>query len=414
LTAFRSPSCRPFRRTAALFALVAGAVALMAGCSRESQEGGGGFSMPPLPVETELVKAEPVVDRFTAVGSLEASESIVVVAEIDAIVVALPFREGQAIAAGGMIAQLDDDELAAQVARAEAIRDQRRATYERIANIVEQRAGAPQDLDDAAAALKVADAELELARARLAKTRISAPFPGIAGRRLVSRGAFLRSGTPITDLARIDELRVNFTAPERLLGRLRRGATVTITTTAFPDDELSGTIDVIDPVVDPATRSARVVARVANRDGLLRPGMSADVSVVLSERPDALTVSNEAVFVQRGQTLVYVVQPDSSVAPRPVSLGLRQVDRVEIVAGLEAGDRVVHAGHQKLFPGAKVVPIDAAAGAQPRGAAATAAAAAPAGGAAPADSAAEVSADGDRAGPDGGPLRAGSASEDGS
>jgi membrane fusion protein (multidrug efflux system) len=344
--------------------ILAPILCLTAGCGDEGG-GGGGFAFPPLPVETELVQVSVVVDRFSALGSLEASESIVVVAEIDATVESLPFREGEPIAAGEIIAQLDDDERAAQVARAEAVLAQQRATYDRIRDIVEDGAGAPQDLDDAAAALKIAEADLNLARARLAKTRIKAPFRGITGRRHVSPGAFLRAGATITDLVRIDELRVNFTVPERLLGRLRRGASVTVATNAFPGHDLTGTIDVIDPLLDSGTRSARVLARVSNRDGLLRPGMSANVSVVLSARENALTVPNEAVVVQSGQTLVYVVQPDSSVAPRPVTLGLRQADRVEIVDGLEPGARVVRAGHQKLFPGARVLPVDSGAGAGP-------------------------------------------------
>jgi membrane fusion protein (multidrug efflux system) len=99
------------------------------------------------------------------------------------------------------------------------------------------------------------------------------------------------------------------------------------------------------------------VARDDNPEGRLRPGMSADVSVVLSARENALTVPSEAIFVQGGQSLVYVVGADSTVSTRSVTLGLRQPGSVEIVAGLEAGDRVVRAGHQKLFPGAKVLPV---------------------------------------------------------
>ncbi|MFO7654413.1 MAG: efflux RND transporter periplasmic adaptor subunit [Candidatus Krumholzibacteriia bacterium] len=342
---------------AAAAAAAAVLVAAAAGCDRE-QAAGGGFSPPPMVVETALVESGEVVDRFTAVGSLAADDAITVVAEIDGIVAELPFREGQPVAAGDLILRLDDAELRAQVARAEAVRDQRRSTHERVLRVVEQGAGAPQDLDDAAAALKVADAELSLARARLAKTRVTAPFPGLTGARRVSPGAFIRAGTPVTDLAAVDELRVNFTVPERIVSRLRVGAPVNVATTAYPDLVLDGTIDVVEPVLDPATRSARVVARVPNLERLLRPGMSADVAVVLGSRSQALTVPSEAVFMQTGQTLVYVVQPDSTVAPQPVTLGLRQPGTVEVLSGLEAGVRVVRTGHQKLFPGARVVPVD--------------------------------------------------------
>jgi membrane fusion protein (multidrug efflux system) len=330
-------------------------LALLAGCAKE--EAGGGFSMPPMPVEVAVVTEGPVVDRFTGVGSIEAGEEITVVSEIDALVVKLPFVEGQAIRTGGLIAQLDDAELRAQVARAEALRDQQQITFDRVKAVVDQGAGAPQDLDNAAATLKVAEANLDVALAKLSKTRITAPFDGILGTRRVSPGAFLRAGTTITDLAQIHRIKVTFTAPERFLGRLLHGARVSVSTTAYPDHVFTGAIDVIEPQLDASTRSARILARVDNPEQLFRPGMSADVSVVLGERSQALTVPSEAVFVEGQQAFVYVVGPDSVVVRTPLTLGTRLPHLVEVLSGLESGAMVVRAGHQKLFPGAKVMPI---------------------------------------------------------
>ena len=189
--------------------------------------------------------------------------------EIDGVVVQLPFHEGSAVEKGGLIAQLDDAQLRAEVARTEALRDQSQSTYNRVKAVVDQGAGAPQDLDDAAAALKVAEANLALARSRLSKTSIVAPFSGVLGARRVSPGAFLRAGQPITDLAKLDELRVNFSAPERYLGQLRKGAEVSISTTAYPGYVLRGRIDVVDPVLDPVeTRGVTAVEQACHFRGL--------------------------------------------------------------------------------------------------------------------------------------------------
>jgi membrane fusion protein (multidrug efflux system) len=335
-----------------------------AGCSKEKGVAGGGFSMPPTPVETAAVTRGPVIERFDAVGTVEAGDAITVVSEIAAAVVSLPFREGDPVQRGALIARLDDSQLAAELARAEAVRDQRQSAYDRIKAVVDEGAGAPQDLDDGAAALKVAEADLALARARLAKTRITAPFGGILGARRVSPGAFLRAGDAITDLARIDELRIKFAAPERYLSKLHRGAPVTVSTTAYPDHPLTGAIDVIEPVLDPRTRNASIVARVQNPEGLFRPGMSADVTAILAQRDRALTIPSEAVFAEGNQILVYVVREDSTVARTLLTLGTRLPDVVEVLGGLEEGARVVRAGHQKLFEGAKVMPVEAAGGAQ--------------------------------------------------
>ncbi len=316
--------------------------------------------MPPMPVEVSAVMVQKVVDKFEGVGTIEAIEAITVVSEMDAAAKAFPFKEGGFIRRGELIARLDDAQLAAEVARAEALLAQSQSTYDRVKIIVDQRAGAPQDLDDAAAALKVAQANLDLAKARFAKTRIVAPFDGIIGARRVSVGTFLRVGQAITDLANIDEIRVTFSAPERLLSRLSQGATVAVSTTAFPGYELQGQIIVIEPMIDPTTRSAGVVARVSNPERKFRPGMSANVSAVLSERPEALTIPNEAVFGSGNQTFVFIVKPDSTVARVPLTLGIRLPDVVEVLEGLQPGMTVVRAGHQKLFDGGKVMPISSA------------------------------------------------------
>ena len=97
-------------------------------------------------------------------------------------------------------------------------------------------------------------------------------------------------------MANIDEIRVTFSAPERFLEQLNSGATVTVSSPAFPGHNLAGQIAVIEPMIDAATRSARIVARVQNLGRRFRPGMSANVSAVLSERTNALTIPNEAVF----------------------------------------------------------------------------------------------------------------------
>ncbi|RPI06960.1 MAG: efflux RND transporter periplasmic adaptor subunit [Ignavibacteriae bacterium] len=335
----------------------AGVVLGAAGCSSNPQAGGGKFSMPPTPIEVTHALKQKVEDKFGVIGSIEAIEAITVVSEIDGTIIRIPFTEGGVIRKGELIAQLDDAQLAAELKRAEALMEQSKTHFDRVQVIVNQKAGAPQDLDDAAADLKVAEANLSLAKSRFAKTRITAPFDGTIGARKVSVGTFVRSGMPITELANIDEIRVNFSAPEKYLPLLNRGASVLVSTIAYPGIALPGRIIAVEPVLDPGTRSARVVARVSNPGRKFHPGMSASVSVVLNERPDAVTVPNEAVFANGDQSFVYVVKSDSTAARVPVTLGTRMTDVVEIVQGLTPGTEVVKAGYQKLFEGARVMPI---------------------------------------------------------
>jgi len=316
-----------------------------------------GFQMPPVPVEVSEVKAEMVRDRFRALGSVEANEIVQIVSEINAVARQLPFTEGQAVHRGQLLAQLDDVEIGAEALRAEALRDQAKVNFERAQQLFEQKAASSQELDDASAALKVAEANARLAGARLSRTRITSPFEGVVGRRLVSPGAFLRVGDPITEVAALDVVKISFAAPERFLSQLRVGGRIEITTVAYPGQAFTGRVHVVDPILDPASRTVRLVATAPNPGRRLRPGMSADVSATLAERADALTVPDEAVFAQGDQSFVYVVKADSSVARQAILIGSRDSARVEVREGLQAGDRVVRAGYQKLFDGARVMPI---------------------------------------------------------
>jgi membrane fusion protein, multidrug efflux system len=335
-------------------ALMAGAIAFLAGCQAKQA---GGFQMPPTPVEAAVVDQSTVTDRFEAVGSIEANEEITVVSEIDALVTALPFREGSAVAKGDLIAQLDDSKLAADVRRAEATVEQKKASFDRIKSVVDQKAGAPQDLDDAAADLKRAEADLAYAQANLAKTHIVAPFSGVIGSRRVSPGAFLRAGSAITDLTQFELIKVRFSAPERFYPSLTRGSMVEVSTTAFPDYKLQGTIDVVEPMIDPATRSVNIIAKVQNPEGKFRPGMSANVTAVLNQRERALLIPDEAIFAEGNQSLVYLIKADSTVTRTPITIGTRMRDVVEVLSGLKPGDHIVKAGHQKLYEGARVMAV---------------------------------------------------------
>jgi membrane fusion protein (multidrug efflux system) len=282
----------------------------------------------------------------------------------------LPFVEGQSVDSGAMIARLDDSEFRAEAERTQAERDQAQSNYDRAQKLAADKMVSAQELEDSRTALRVAEAVAALARARLEKTRIRAAFPGLVGVRRVSVGAYMREGAVITDLTRVDEMKVSFSAPERFAKALRAGVPVELHTPAFPGERFAGRLSVVDPVVDSGTRTLRLVARIPNPGARLRPGMSADVSVTLAERADALVVPDEAVFAEGNQTYVYVVKPDSTVAKAEVELGTRDSSQVEIVRGISPGVRVIRTGHQKLYEGARVMPIPAGGGPAPQAAAA--------------------------------------------
>ncbi len=359
--AARLPFAPAAGRPGALLAL-AFALAVLPSCSGKAG-GQAGFQMPPTPVEIASVTPTTVSDQFRALGSIDSDEQIDVVAEISAKVLELPFAEGQAVRTGQVLVRLDDSEIRAQALRAEAERDRARSDYERAKQLFDRNAISAKELEDASVDLRVAEADEQVARARLDKTVIRAPFAGLVGRRRISTGAYVSVGQQLTELARVDRMRVTFAAPERYMGDLRVGVPVSLHTPAYPGVTFRGRLSVVDPIVDPEARTVQLVASVPNEGRRLRPGMSADVSVTIAQRTGALMVPDEAVFAEGNQDFVYVVQEDSTVARAAIRLGTRDSARVEVLGGLDAGARVVRAGHQKLYDGARILPVSSADGA---------------------------------------------------
>jgi membrane fusion protein (multidrug efflux system) len=351
----------PTQNRCSLGLAVLATAALVAACAPAKGGPGGaaGMKMPPVPVDVAVVEPQTVRDGFHALGTLEADEQVQVTSEVAGIVRSLPFAEGQPIARGGVIAVLDDREARAEADRAKAVLERESLEATRMGKLRERGTVSAQEHERALTNQAVARANLAQAQARLAKTRVLAPFSGVVGRRRISPGAYVKSGDVITDLARLDVLRLSFQAPERFAGRLRVGSRVDVRPAAFPERSLIGEIRVIDPMIEPTTRTLSLLARVPNPGRTIIPGMSADVMATLTVRENALVVPDEAVFAEGNQSFVFKVNPDSSVVRTAVALGLRDSARVEVLSGLVAGDVVVRAGHQKLFPGARVMPMAA-------------------------------------------------------
>lgn len=347
--------------------LVAAALAaLLVGCGGEdgSREGGPGQATV---VEVAVASRDTVTDDVRSVGSLEAAALVTIRAESPGRVVLIPVREGARVERGRLLLLLDTAKLAAEVGAAEgavsrsrADRANRARQVERNRALLAEGAISPQAFDDilagadaAAGALEEAEARLELARRGLEDASVEAPFAGEVGERFVDVGAYLDPGDPLFELVDDDPLEIDFQVPERHLGRVVEGRRVEIQVQSHPGEILSGRVDFISPVVDPANRTVSVKAVVSNPDGALRPGQFADVRLALEDRPDAVVVPEEAVVPGRERTVVFRVR-DGRAESVSVTLGARAPGLVEIRSGIEAGDTVVVAGQQRLQDGAGV------------------------------------------------------------
>lgn len=309
---------------------------------------------PAMPVKAAIARVGNAIESTVAVGTLRADEAVMLRPEIVGRIAKVHFNEGQRVARGAPLISLDASELTAILAgsTSEVQISQQRLT--RAEDLFQKKFISQQALDDARTALDKARAKQAEDKARLARTEIRAPFPGVMGLRQVSEGAFVAIGTDIARLEKIDQLKLDFRIPETYVARVRVGQVVSMVLDAFPGTEFSGSVFAIEPGVDEATRTVLARARVPNPALKLRPGMFARVSVQLGERKNAIWIPEQAIVPRGQESTVYKVV-DGKVAVVPVRLGMRQRGEVEILQGVAAGEQVITDGTQKVGPGAAVM-----------------------------------------------------------
>ncbi|MCU7857655.1 MAG: efflux RND transporter periplasmic adaptor subunit, partial [Candidatus Thiodiazotropha sp. (ex Lucinoma borealis)] len=174
-----------------------------------------------MPVETAKVVRDTLVNSVQAVGTLRANESVVIRPEIEGRITKINFSEGGAIKQGELLIALDDSIYAAELRQSEARLALGRSNYKRATTLKKQGYGSEQDRDQTASELQVNQAEVVLAKARLEKTRIMAPFDGLLGLRLVSVGDYLKTGQDIVTLLDLSLLKVDFRLPETILADVK-------------------------------------------------------------------------------------------------------------------------------------------------------------------------------------------------
>ncbi|MDO5624624.1 MAG: efflux RND transporter periplasmic adaptor subunit [Pseudomonadota bacterium] len=303
-------------------------------------------------VESTLVRVVPLREDVEAVGSLRSRQGVVVRAEASGRVAQVGFRDGQAVRRGQLLVQLDDRLPRAQVQQADAELGIAESKHRRNTELVNRGFISRQALDESGAAVQVARARAELARATAARLRVLAPFDGVAGLRQVNVGDYLREGDEVLGVQDMAAMHVDFRLPERLQARVRQGQPVRVQVQALPGQAFAAVVQAVDPLIDADGRALSVRGCIDNRAGHLRPGMFARVNTRLGDDRQALVVPEEAIVSQGGSQSVVRLQPQAEgawLAQRvAVQTGVRQAGMVEVVQGLANGDRVVTAGHQRI------------------------------------------------------------------
>jgi membrane fusion protein (multidrug efflux system) len=362
------------------------------------QGGGAGAPGAPRAVGVEVARVDKLTlrDDAQAVGTLRSRQNVMLRPEVAGRIMTLGFIDGSQVQAGQTLVQLDDTLQRAEVQQSLAQVSIAQANHKRNQELVAQNFVAQRVLDESAASLQVAQAQLALSCARLDRMRILAPFPGVVGIRTVNIGDYVKDGTDLINLEDISVLYVDFRLPERYQGKIVPRQIVELQLDALPNRMFKAQVEAIDPLIDANGRSIGVRAVLPNQSGEpirgsggtaapsasrgktapampaqgeikpgvtavgcpearaiispakgqgsgpLRPGMFARVTAVFEVRPDALSVPEEAIVPQGGrQFVIRAVSPSQVNASTPLPADVQQVSqRVEVKLGIRRPGRV--------------------------------------------------------------------------
>ncbi|MDB5988206.1 MAG: efflux transporter periplasmic adaptor subunit [Nevskia sp.] len=378
------------RRT--LVVALALAVVFAAGCSKQAAPGGagggggkkgrGGAADGPVPVTVVAVQSQDVPIYLDGLGSVQAFNNATLQPQVTGQLIAVPFKEGDEVKRGDLIAQIDPRSYQAQLDQAIAKKAQDQATLvsakldlTRYQDLLPDGFVSKQQVDQQFAAVgadqatvQSDEAAIENARVQLSYCTIHAPFDGVVGIRQVDVGNLVQGGssTGIVVITQIKPISVSFTLPEQALAEIRKADTQKLVVVAINRDNKSelarGELLAFDNQIDQTTGTIKLKATFTNGDKTLWPGQFVNVRLLVRTQKDGLTIPAPA--VQRGPngSFVYVVKPDQTVEMRSLTVAQSEDGLALIGDGLKAGEQVVTDGQYRLQPGSKItISTDAAA-----------------------------------------------------
>jgi multidrug efflux system membrane fusion protein len=329
----------------------------------------------PVPVIAATTRRAEVPVFLDGVGTVKALNTVTVRPQVDGRLLSINFDEGQQVERGYVLARIDPvtyqaayDQVVAKKAQDEAMLANARIDLDRYTRLMASNSIARQQLDTQKATVAQLEAQVKLdqaaidnAKAVLDYTSITAPIDGRTGIRLVDQGNYVRAADPtgIVVITQLQPISVLFTLPQQQLGdvnraQARRPLRVDV---LGPDNKTSverGELKVVDNQVDQTTGTIKLKAEFPNREMLLWPGQFVNVRLLIDTLDQVVVAPTAAVQRGPGGTFVFVVQPDSKVAVRPVTVSQQDENQSVIARGLQADERVVTTGFARLRPGTEV------------------------------------------------------------
>ncbi len=312
---------------------------------------------PSVAVTTIVVKKEIWPYKLSSIGTIKAVNGSMLSSEASGRVSAVNFSSGDVVEKGQVLVELDSG-----VENAELLALQSKLTLETL-NAKRQKAlrkkgaNSESDLDEALANLRTMEANVLKLKEIIRRRKIIAPFSGVTGILKVDVGETIASGTPVVSLQNFSKLHVNFSLPQQDISELKIGNIIELSFDAFKGEVFRGTLSAINSSVDIETRNIELQGVLENKDNKLRPGMFANVRVLLDKKNEVLSIPSTSISYAPYGNTVYLVKRKKSkgedsettyVSHLPVTLGRKYGDRISVLSGLKEGDEIVSAGTFRL------------------------------------------------------------------
>lgn len=308
---------------------------------------------PPPNVEYQRIELTTVEDRLTLTGTVAPWKDVTLSAEISGKIETQPIDEGDEVAAGSELARIDTQTIQARLQQARAQARLAAQEHERARRLTARGVGAERDLDNAIAALAVAEADLRSVEIQLAKSLVKAPFDGIIDRRYKEEGEFVDIGAPLVRLVQLDKVKVEVSIPERDVPFFTVGDLVRVRLDALGARPFEGRIFRIATTAEPVTRTFRAEVELDNPEGIIKPGMIARADLIRQVFPDSVLVPIFSTVLLDDQRFAAVIV-DGKARLRNVKTGIVQGGFVQVTEGLSAGDLLIVKGQYDVRDGEPV------------------------------------------------------------
>lgn len=336
--------------------LLLASMMVLGGCQGDSSGKTGGRQPSAPVVVVGVVEKVAQVSRIEAVGTARANEQAELNSTVTERLARINYNDGQFVRQGAVIAELVRGEQGASLSQSQARLREAEQQLERLQQLQQQGFATRARVDEQLAAVEVARAQGAAASSQIGDRIIKAPFSGYLSLRHISVGQVVSAGTTIATIVDHSRIKLDFRVPEIVLTSIKPGLKIEASAAAYPGELFRGKVQTIDPIVDVATRTILVRAIIPNPDLRLRPGMLMTVEIK-SAPQDTLIVPELAVIREGGKAFVWLVDGDDNVSRTEVTTGTRRDGSVQILSGLNEGDRIVVDGTVKIRAAGPIKPV---------------------------------------------------------